>query len=189
MKKLIFTLFALMTLIPAFSDNRSEAQIAREAALEPEFNGQACILNADSTTTMLTTENAETNSKMSALHYVPLASMFSKDNTYLTFKGTESKTWTKPGDVNIILKVKDNSEDPKGQVGFETLEVKKKYRRCIWMTYNAIQGSTMDLKGGTEYDVHKFGKSSYLITIKNLQPGQYAVGCKGTLTLATFGVK
>lgn len=189
MKKLILTLVMAMTLVPAMAQQRTQEQIDREAALEPEFNGQAAILNDDSTTTMLPDENAKTKGGTNALNYVPLGGFFAKDKTYLTFEGTESKAWTKPGDVRIILKAKDNDDDPKGIVGFETLEVKKKYRRCLWMSFNVIQGLSMDSKGSANYTVRKFGKSSYLITVKDLQPGQYAIGCKGALSFATFGVR
>lgn len=70
-----------------------------------------------------------------------------------------------------------------------TLEVKKKKRRAEWMSFGLLQGSKLDTQGSNQYEVRKFGKSSYLITIKNLQPGQYALGVKNGMAMATFGVE
>lgn len=190
MKKIILSIVLAMALVPAMAQ-RTDKQINREAALEPEFNDQACILNADSTTTMLPMESVRMKGKSTYYGLIPIpgSGLLDKNKMYLEFQGEKSTVTIKPGTVNIILKEKENGDDPRSSLGFMTLEVKKKKRRAEWMSFGLLQGSKMDTQGSNQYEVRKFGKSSYLITIRNLQPGQYALGVKSGMAMATFGVE
>lgn len=187
MKNLILSL--VMIIIP-FSMSAQEEFNKQEARLEPEFNNQACILNADSTTTLLPLESVDMKGKSTAWGLIPIpgTEFLDKSKMYVVFKGNKSQATTKPGNINIILKVKDNNDDPRSALGFMLLEVKKNRRRAEWMSFGLL-GSKMNFQGLNNYNVRKFGKSSYLITLDDVKPGQYAIGIKNGAAMATFGVE
>lgn len=188
MKHFLITMAVLMM---PFAMSAQDEYNKQEASLEPEFNNHSCILNSDSTTTLLPLENVTIKGKSThwGLIPVPGAGLLDKNKTYLVMAGEKSKLTVKPGTVNIILKVKDNNDDPRTSLGFMKLEVKKKKRQTEWMSFDMLKGTKLDFFGENDYKVRKFGKSSYLITLENLKPGQYALGTKDGTAMATFGVE
>lgn len=158
---------------------------------EPEYIGQVNYVNADSTTTLMETEPASMNTKNSGLSFVPVAGMFlGKGQAFIAVKGTKSMTKLPAKGIKFLVRVKDNEEDPKGQVGIIKFDVKKKERRYLMAEAGLVSGvkdkiSLNDFK----YDVKRYGQKSYLIEVGNLKPGEYAITTGDHKRLATFSVE
>ena len=92
--------------------------------------------------------------------------------------------------IKFLVRVKDNEEDPKGQVGIIKFDVKKKERRYLMAEAGLVSGvkdkiSLNDFK----YDVKRYGQKSYLIEVGDLKPGEYAITTGDHKRLATFSVE
>lgn len=184
---LIFMAFFMMPFTMSAQDEYNK----QEARLEPEFNNHSCILNADSTTTLLPLERVIIKNKHTHWGMIPIpgTDVFDKHRTYLVLADGKSSLTIKPGTVNIILKVKDNNDDPRTSLGLMKMQEFDDKRQTEWMSFDMLKGAKLDYMGDNNYKVRKFGKSSYLITFENLKPGQYALGVKDGSVLATFGVE
>lgn len=105
MKHLILTSALFLTATLGFAQNITE----------PEYKGQVAVINADSTTTLLQKETGEHKAKSSAFALVPIpgASLLDRTKAYLTVKGAESPNKISSKKFSLIIRVKDNSEEPK----------------------------------------------------------------------------
>lgn len=178
---------SLLLIISAFTCIGMNAQ----KMAEPEYIGQVNYVNADSTTTLMETEPASTHAKGNGMFFVPVAGSFlGKSQCFLVVKGTKSMTSLPAKGIKFLVRVKDNEEDPKGQVGIIKFEVKKKERRYLMAEAGLVSGvkdkiSLNDFK----YDVKRFGQKSYLIEVGDLKPGEYAITTGDHKRLATFSVE
>lgn len=182
MRKIAFALAASVLAIgPAHAQKMTE----------PEYIGQVNYINADSTTTLMETEPASMNTKNNGLSFVPVAGMFlGKGQAFIAVKGTKSMTKLPAKGIKFLVRVKDNDEDPKGQVGIIKFDVKKKERRYLMAEAGLVSGvkdkiSLNDFK----YEVKRFGEKSYLIEVGDLKPGEYAITTGDHKRLATFSVE
>lgn len=109
----------------------ASAQAQKVTVPEPEYKGQVAVINADSTTTLLQKETGEHKAKSSAFALVPIpgASLLDRTKAYLTVKGAESPNKISSKKFSLIIRVKDNSEEPKNAFGIFKFETKKKERR------------------------------------------------------------
>lgn len=121
MKQLILTSALFLTATLGFAQNITE----------PEYKGQVAVINTDSTTTLLQKETGEHKAKSSAFALVPIpgASLLDRTKAYLTVKGAESPNKISSKKFSLIIRVKDNSEEPKNAFGIFKFETKKKERR------------------------------------------------------------
>ena len=109
----------------------ASAQAQKVTVPEPEYKGQVAVINTDSTTTLLQKETGEHKAKSSAFALVPIpgASFLDRTKAYLTVKGAESPNKISSKKFSLIIRVKDNSEEPKNAFGIFKFETKKKERR------------------------------------------------------------
>lgn len=109
MKHLILTSALFLTATLGFAQNITE----------PEYKGQVAVINTDSTTTLLQKETGEHKAKSSAFALVPIpgASLLDRTKAYLTVKGAESPNKISSKKFSLIIRVKDNSEEPKNAFG------------------------------------------------------------------------
>lgn len=158
---------------------------------EPEYKGQVALVNADSTTTLLQKEVGEHKAKSSAFGMIPIpgSSLLDKTKAYLSVKGNESPNKISSKKFSLIIRVKDNSEEPKNAFGIFKFETKKKERRYQMLSYGFGSSSTNTNFTTVDYEVKKFGTSSYLVTLSNLETGEYGVVAGDFSSIATFSVK
>ena len=158
---------------------------------EPEYKGQVALVNADSTTTLLQKEVGEQKAKSSAFGMIPIpgSSLLDKTKAYLSVKGAESPNKITSKKFSLIIRVKDNSEEPKNAFGIFKFETKKKERRFQMLNFGFGSASANTNFTTVDYDVKKFGTSSYLVTLSNLEAGEYGVVANGFDNIATFSVK
>lgn len=158
---------------------------------EPEYKGQVVLINADSTTTLLQKELGEQKVKASSFGMIPLpgTALLDKTKAYLSVKGTSSPNRVSPGS-SLIIRVKDNSEEPKNAFGIFKFDVKKKERRYPMADIGILSGAKVNTNFTTiDYVVKKFGESSYLVTLHDLPVGEYGVVAGDFSNVTTFSVK
>lgn len=160
---------------------------------EPEFIGQVVALNSDNTVVTLEKESASMKAKSSNFGLIPVpgSSLLDKTKMLLTVKGKTSKTVLPKGTLKFILRADNNNRDPKDMLGIFQFDVAKKERRYKMSEVGIINGYQSKTDTNTvDYDAVKYGTSSYLITIKDVAPGQYAIITGGDYrSLVTFGVE
>lgn len=157
---------------------------------EPEWVGQVNYVNADSTVTLLELENTEMKSKANGLSFVPVAGTFlGKGQTFLQVKGAKSKTKISGDGIQLIVRVKENDEDPKTKVGIIKLEAKKKDRRYLMAEAGLFSFKNKTAFSDFKFDAKKFGKSSYIIKVEKLEPGEYGIFANDFGRLSTFTVE
>lgn len=108
---------------------------------EPEYIGQVALVQSDSSQVVLVKEEAEMKTKTSGFGYIPIpgSSLLNKGKTFLRVKGDTSPNKIAKGEVQLIVRVKDNNEDPKNSIGvfqFETKEERAQiHARRSWITF------------------------------------------------------
>lgn len=169
----------------------ASAQAQKVTVPEPEYKGQVAVINADSTTTLLQKETGEHKAKSSAFALVPIpgASLLDRTKAYLTVKGAESPNKISSKKFSLIIRVKDNSEEPKNAFGIFKFETKKKERRFKMADIGFGSATATTNFTTVDYEAKKFGTSSYLVTLNDLPAGEYGVVANGFDSIATFSVK
>lgn len=159
---------------------------------EPEYKGQVAMLKADSTIVLLQKENGEQKAKSSMFGAIPIpgASLLDKTKAWLTVKGVSSPNKITSKTFSLVIRVKDNSEEPKNAFGVFKFEVKKKERRYQMADIGVLSGAKATTNFTTvSYDAKKFGTSSYLVTFNNLEGGEYGIVAGDFSSIATFSVE
>lgn len=183
MKKNIITLVMLLATTVGYAQSKN---------IKPEYIGQVAIVNADSTTVLLKKETAEMKTKSSKWGMLPVpgAGVFDKSKVNLTVKGASSPTKVAKGTVTLIVKASDNNVDPKQAFGIFQFEVKKKTRQYLMAEAGIVSGMKATTSFNTvESNVKKYGDNCYLVTIENLEPGEYGVTSGDFSSIATFSVE
>jgi len=90
--------------------------------------------------------------------------------------GCCSKVTTKSGDLELVLKVSDNSISPSSNLEITKLNSDANNRSIEYMKI----GNHGRMKEGTKmetlnFEARKFGSSSYYIKLKNVSPGEYGI--------------
>lgn len=182
MKKIIFTAFFCFATLVGYAQN----------VQEPEYNGQVALVNADSTITLLKKEIGSFKAKSSSFGLIPVpgAALLDKTKSFLTIKGNTSPNVISSKTFSFVIRVKDNNEEPKNSFGIFKFEKKKKERRYQVLEAGVTSGVSENFHfNNVDYTVHKFGGSSYYITVENLEPGEYGIVTSGLDNIATFCVK
>jgi len=159
---------------------------------EPEYNGQVAVLQEDSSLVVLQKEVAQMKTKTSGFGYIPIpgSSLLDKGKSFLQVKGNLSPNKVSQGKVILVIRVKDNNEDPKNAIGVFQFEAKKKERRFQLAEVGVLSGMKATTSFNTvDYEVRKWGTSSYLVTIEHLQPGEYGVATADLGNITTLSVK
>ena len=150
---------------------------------EPEYIGQVALVQSDCSQVVLVKEEAEMKTKTTGFGYIPIpgSSLLDKGKTFLRVKGEKSPN---------IVRVKDNNEDPKNSIGVFQFEAKKKERRFTLAEVGLLSGMKATTSFNTiPYEAKKIGDSSYMVTILNLQPGEYGVTTADFTHISTFSVQ
>ena len=159
---------------------------------EPEYNGQVAVLQEDSSLVVLQKEVAQMKTKTSGFGYIPIpgSSLLDKGKSFLQVKGNVSPNKVSQGKITLVIRVKDNNEEPKNAIGVFQFETKKKERRYQQAEVGVLSGMKATTSFNTvDYEVKKWGTSSYLVTIEHLQPGEYGVTTADLGNITTLSVK
>ena len=156
---------------------------------EPEFIGQTLAVLPDDTTEQLVQES------LTPRHRSPTGQkLFGIGRDHIeemTLNGTQARNrFRKDDGIAFIVRVPDNGIDPMSVISVFRFKVKKKKRVAEYAsvgTFGDRQRNTLERQPFTS---RRFGVSSYLIVLRDVEPGEYGitVDALGSLNVSTFGV-
>lgn len=139
---------------------------------EPEFIGEALLINSDGTSTQLDKEFAQFRSGVSW-------SSNSWDARFLKIdSGKSSIRLPKGTSPEIIVRAVDNNSDPMSIITiykFKSSSSKREVKLAVNNTNQLFGGSYTVTKDMQSFNGKKFGNSSYRIKLNNLAPGEYGI--------------
>lgn len=140
---------------------------------EPEFAEQILVLKSDSEGILLPRESASIKAKAAASLYL---TGIGKVKSRITLDGNASGV--KIGKSNVtrfIVRGADNNTDPKSFISIFKFEVKKNKRQAQIAEVGTFSGSSVNSLSHIDFNAKKYGESSYLIVIDNLESGEYGI--------------
>jgi hypothetical protein len=138
---------------------------------EPDFIGETHLIYAGDEYTQLDKEIGEFSSGMSF-------SSNSWNALSLEIQGGKSQTRIQKGkDIKLVVRAVDNNSDPLTIISIYKFKEKRKKRKVVLSEDNSgtLMKSRTHTKDMVRFNGEKYGKSSYLITLKNLKPGEYGI--------------
>jgi hypothetical protein len=180
MKKLL----SIILIISLF-DTLQAQEIAIE---EPEFTGIILLVKDPNTGEKLEKQKSSNASKADIG-----AAIFgvSKAKGMNMVKGSSSPVRTAHNEnIQFIVKVKENHFDPVDVINIFKMESdsEKDHRLIVTGKVNFNKSSTLDIEF-IPFEATKYGESSYLVNISELQPGEYAMTLDGSRDVFNlFGV-
>lgn len=157
-----FLLFAVFTFT-----NLCNAQVQ-----EPDFAGEAILIFSDNTSFPLDKEIGEIKQGMSW-------SSNSWDALSIYISGGKSSIRIPKNNtgIKLVVRATDNNSDPMSIVSVYKLKAKKKKRFVVVSEDNSgtLMRSTTNTKGMVKFSGKKYGESSYLLSTRSLEPGEYGI--------------
>ncbi len=147
---------------------------AQVTAAEPEFSEETLLLTSDSEGVVLKRENGYIKTKAGASLYL---TGIGKIKSRLTLDGSRSVNHIKAKrSARFILKAKDNTTDPNSFINIFKFEIyKNKERRYQLAEVGTLSASKTSNLASIEFKAKKYGESSYLIQLEDLEPGEYGI--------------
>ena len=162
--------FLLTSVVAVMAFSAMAQQVSVE---EPEFAEQSLVLTSDSTFVMLPRESASLKAKASASLYL---TGIGKVKSRITLKGENSNVVVKQAPaIRLIVKASDNKTDPKSFISFFKFEVKTNKRQALVAEVGTFTGASENSLSNIDFNAKKYGESSYLISLDNLEPGEYGL--------------
>ena len=164
-RKKIFLLFVM--LICGISIN------AQVTVSEPEFADETLLLTSNGQGVLLKRENGTVKTKAGAsLYLVGIGKVKSR----LTLAGVHSASTIKgAATTRLIIRAKDNTTDPNSFISIFKFDVTKKERRYQLAESGTLSKTETNNLSSVEFKAKKYGKSSYLLLLEDLQPGEYGI--------------
>ncbi len=168
---------------------------AQVTVTEPEFADETLLLVSNSEGVLLKRESGTVKTKAGAsLYLVGIGKVKSR----LTLAGTTSASKAQGSETTrLISKAKDNNTDPNSFISSFKFDVTSKERRYQIAESGTLSKTETNNLASIEFKAKKYGKSSYLIVLENLKPGEYGiiigdpnnVNEKNGMKVTTFTVK
>lgn len=141
-----------------------------QTAVEPEFIGECLLLKPDQSTVLL--EKHMTQTRSSGVIITGFGSLKSK----LQIEGCCSTTKVKSGDdIQFIVRAVDNNTDPMAIIKIFEFDANKKFRRAELASVNSFGTTKTNKLHYLNFSAKKYGQNSYIITLKDKQPGEYGI--------------
>ncbi len=77
--------------------------------------------------------------------------------------------------TRLIIRAKDNTTDPNSFISIFKFDVTKKERRYQLAESGTLSKTETNNLSSVEFKAKKYGKSSYLLLLEDLQPGEYGI--------------
>lgn len=138
---------------------------------EPDFIGNAFVLEPDNSYEDLDKEFGDFTSGISF-------SSNSWNAQSLEISGGEAQTrFSSEEPLELVVRAADNNSDPLSIISIYKLKSKRKKRTVALSEDNSgtIMKSRTHSENMVSFNGKKYGESSYLLTLKNLEPGEYGV--------------
>jgi len=159
------SLILVISLISGFS-SRTQAQVS-----EPDFVGEGYLLKADGSIVSLEKEIGD---------YTAGVSWSSNSWNALSIEITGGKSpvrFPSNSDLQLVVRAVDNNSDPLTIIDIYKLKAKKNKRTVVISEDNSgtLMKSRTNSKDMIRFNGKKYGTSSYIITLKNLEAGEYGI--------------
>jgi hypothetical protein len=154
MKKIAIFLIAAIASFGLFAQNVEE----------PNFIGEAMLLNADETTTLLEKQTVQITTKNQMVAV----------KSHMVLNGCCAGVRVEAGKLQLIVRAVDNNSDPMSIIQIIRFEKGKKNRKAELASvgYGGAKSGKLIL---VNFTGAKFGTSSYLLTIPNIGRGEYGI--------------
>lgn len=160
---------------------------------ESEFSGNIIYVNDTVGAGLkLEQQTCSSSSKANGVSYIPVAGMFAgKSTSKGIVQGSKSPNQiAKASKTYFIVRVPDNTIDPVAVLNVFRLEPEKETRSVIVATAKTMGGTKKGDIDFIKFTGKKYGTSSYLIELENLETGEYAMTLAGHREIFNmFGVK
>jgi hypothetical protein len=164
MKKYLLPLLMLSTVLTVVLPIKAQVS-------EPDFVGEAYSLKTDSSHVQLDKEIGDFTSGVSW-------SSNSWNALSLEVVGGKAQTRFRSGEVlQLIVRAVDNNSDPMTIISIYKFKAKSKTRSVVLGEDNSgtLMKSRTNSKNMVRFSGKKYGTSSYLITLKGLEAGEYGI--------------
>lgn len=168
---------------------------AQVKVAEPEFAEETLLLKSDTEGILLKRENGSIKTKAGAgLYIVGIGKVKSR----LTLKGTKSvNTVSVPTNARLLIKGKDNATDPNSYISIFKFDLTKSERRYQLAEAGTFTGTEASNTASVDFQAKKYGTSSYIIQLRDLEPGEYGIligdpnsqSNKNSMKVTTFTVE
>lgn len=162
---------------------------------EPEFSEEAVLVTSDSTGVLLDKENASSKTTVDAGLFI---FGVGKAKCWIAIDGKSSTSSVKGhSETKLIIKADDNKTDPRSFINIIKFEIRSGERRYKAADAGLFGANSNNSSNIIDYNAKKYGESSYLLILKNLEPGEYGITMtdpnkntnKNTYKISTFTVK
>ena len=139
---------------------------------EPDFLGECFYLNNNETVSIDKEYCKLKRAKFFSWSRIGIGTAPKK----IEIKKKNAHTRIPAGDITLIVRAADNKKDPFTIVKVLKLKEEKKKRSTPITETDILGGLSSETdQEFVKYTAKKFGKSSYMVTFKNLEPGEYGV--------------
>lgn len=162
---------------------------------EPTFVGEAFIIESDDSILDLEKEQVQLKTRAGASVYL---TGIGKVKTKIDVTGCCSgASISSNGDIKLVVRAIDNETDPLSIIQIFKFKKKKKKRLAELASLGTFSGGSSNNLDYLKFKAEKYGKSSYLLTIKKYEKGtEYGVIVNNPNSLdqrqtivSTFGTK
>jgi hypothetical protein len=173
----------------------SLSMYAQNQIKEPNFIGEAVIVNADNTTTKLEKQTVQIKTRAGASMYiVGVGKVKSKIQVP---NAKSSVSIKKPNELKIIVRAKNNENDPLSFIQIFKFDVKGKKRLAELASAGTFSGVSENNLNYLDFEAEKYGEKSYILNVKgfknNSEYGIYItnpdVKDEKKLVISSFGIK
>jgi hypothetical protein len=137
---------------------------------EPEFVGQAILINIDEKPEVLESSRLQVDSDLK------LFSFKTNYKFWLEIQGCCSKTILNKSNtpIKFIVKAENNNQDPTALYQIVKLE-KDKTKRKLLVSTMSLKGAKTNQESFINFYGKKFGSTSYLLSASIAEPGEYGL--------------
>ena len=158
---------------------------------EPAFVGLVHAIRADGKTIPLLQESVSIRQRASTGYR--LFRIGRKEIHEITLNGAHSPIrFDKEEGIALMVCVSDNRIDPMSAVSVFRFKTKRKSRVAEYASVDTSGGSQFHTLDRIHFTAYRFGLSSYLLILAEVDPGEYGLTITGmqpdNLTVTTFGV-
>lgn len=155
---------------------------------EPDFVGEAIIYNKETNEVVnLATETPQEKTKANAAMY--LTGLGSVKTKWVLEGSTSSAKIGKAEELFIIVRGDNNSYSPSSYIRIFKFDESGKRRMAEIAKLGTFTGHSENNQDYIPFQATKYGESSYLIKVKNIEAGEYGVKIESdTNMISTFSV-
>ena len=180
-------LLSLILLLSASCTLQAQVRLA-----EPEYIGQVLMLTSDTTAQELTRENVRQQVKSTHFGAIPLpgTSLLDKTRMSSVIAGPHAPHSFSAGVHRFLIRTDSSDQDPQMLIAIWKMTVKKKNREHKTGEVGILTGASMNVTGSDiPFQAQKYGEHSCLVTLPEMEPGEYAITFPGQPQVSTFTIR